>query len=275
MARETQRTTRGARGGPETRATPATRPAAPDARHGRLAEYRRRRDFERTREPDASAAAAPDAVLDTAPGQEDGRSNGRPVFVVQVHDARRMHFDFRLEADGVLKSWAVPRGPSADPREKRLATATEDHPMEYRTFEGVIPPGEYGGGTVMVWDEGTFRNLSAERRSGREIPLAEAIERGHASFWLDGHKLHGAYALTRMRADGQDREAWLLVKKDSDRYAAAEQERDPHRLRSARTGRTLRQIALDGAADPPESPRGREAAAGAGRRRADRGRYRR
>jgi DNA ligase D-like protein (predicted 3'-phosphoesterase) len=191
----------------------------------RLAEYRRRRDPTRSPEP---------------PGRDGAADGGKPVFVVQLHDASTMHFDFRLEADGVLKSWAVPKGPSSDPQTKRLASPTEDHPMDYRSFEGVIPKGEYGGGTVMVWDEGTYRNLS--KKSGREVPLSEALEKGHASFWLDGHKLHGAFALTRMRADDNGREAWLLVKK-SGRHAGTGRALDPRRLRSARSGRTLRQIA--------------------------------
>lgn len=196
-----------------------------------LAEYRRKRKFDRTAEPDGGSRG----------GAGEG---GRPVFVVQLHDARRMHYDFRLEADGVLKSWAVPRGPSNDPQVKRLATPTEDHPMDYRTFEGTIPKGEYGGGTVMVWDEGTYRNRTRAGRSGPEISLAEGVERGHVSFVLEGHKLHGAFALTRMggRTGSDD---WLLVKK-ADRYAKAEdEEADPQRLRSARTGRTLRRIAAD------------------------------
>lgn len=187
----------------------------------RLAEYRRRRDPDRSPEP---------------PGRE-AEPGEQPVFVVQLHDASRMHFDFRLEADGVLKSWAVPKGPSTDPHTKRLASPTEDHPMDYRDFEGVIPKGEYGGGTVMVWDEGTFRVLGKE-------PLDQALEKGHASFWLNGRKLHGAYALTRMRDFSGSRDSWLLVKK-ADRHAHADKERDPRRMRSARSGRTLRQIAAD------------------------------
>jgi DNA ligase D-like protein (predicted 3'-phosphoesterase) len=200
---------------------------------GTLGEYRRRRHFDRSPEPRGESAEAE-------------RTQGRPAFVVQVHDARTMHFDFRLEAGGVLKSWAVPKGPSADPQVKRFATRTEDHPLDYRDFEGVIAKGEYGGGTVMVWDEGTFRNVSKDR-SGRPIPLDEAVERGHASFRLNGHKLHGGYALTRFRGDG-DRASWLLVKK-SDRYAESgegeDRQADPRRLRSARTGRSLRRIAED------------------------------
>jgi DNA ligase D-like protein (predicted 3'-phosphoesterase) len=198
---------------------------------GRLDEYRRRRRFDRTAEPG---------------GGDQVETGERPVFVVQLHDASRMHFDFRLEADGVLKSWAVPKGPSADPHVKRFAARTEDHPLDYRTFEGVIAKGEYGGGTVMVWDEGTFENLTTDR-SGEQVPLGKAVDEGHASFRLQGHKLHGAYALTRMRGD-EGKEQWLLVKK-TDRHAKADKSTDPQRLRSARSGRTLRRIAADAAAD--------------------------
>ncbi|MGW6570141.1 DNA polymerase ligase N-terminal domain-containing protein [Streptomyces sp. NPDC054975] len=195
-----------------------------------LAEYHRRRDFSRTAEPKGRTGAAADT------------SDERPCFVVQIHDATALHFDFRLEVDGVLKSWAVPKGPSTDPHDKRLAMPTEDHPLEYREFEGVIEAGEYGAGAVIVWDEGTFRNLSTDRHD-RPIPFADALESGHASFWLDGHKLHGGYALTRIRTgrDGE-REAWLLVK-HADGRASAHGTPDPWRARSARSGRTLRQVA--------------------------------
>jgi len=194
-----------------------------------LSRYDRRRDFTRTAEPRGDRSAS-------SPG------SGGPVFVVQIHDARRMHFDFRLEADGVLKSWAVPKGPSPDPHDKRLAARTEDHPLEYRTFEGVIPHGEYGGGTVIVWDEGTYRDLTTDR-AGRPVPLAEALQTGHASFWLEGRKLHGGYSLTRIHGDdGHDN--WLLVKR-SDRHAATGRTLEPRRARSVRTGRTLSQTAAD------------------------------
>lgn len=192
-----------------------------------LAEYHRRRDFGRTREPEGR---------DDAPG--DGQ---RPSFVVQIHDASSMHFDVRLEAEGVLKSWAVPKGPSGDPHDKRLAMPTEDHPLGYRDFEGTIAEGEYGAGAVIVWDEGTYRNLTADRR-GRPVPVAEAVERGHVSFWLDGRKLHGGWSLTRFRgAEQGGREAWLMVK-HADTRASRWQTPDPHRARSARTGHTLRQV---------------------------------
>ncbi|MGW7101855.1 DNA polymerase ligase N-terminal domain-containing protein [Streptomyces sp. NPDC054838] len=205
---------------------------------GRLAEYARRRDFSKTAEPSGGGDAA-------APRQP----HLRPCFVVQIHDATALHFDFRLEVDGVLKSWAVPKGPSGDPHDKRLAMPTEDHPLAYREFEGVIAEGEYGAGSVIIWDEGTYRNLSA-RKDGREIPFAQALAAGHASFWLDGHKLHGGYALTRFRTSGSGgREAWLLVKR-ADGRASAKGPPDPRRARSTRSGRTLRQTAAAAGGQP-------------------------
>ncbi|MGW1839682.1 DNA polymerase ligase N-terminal domain-containing protein [Streptomyces sp. NPDC002067] len=217
---------RGARNA--SRAPGAAGGAAPEGAD-RLAAYRDRRHFDRTGEP-RGGPAVPGAA---------------PCFVVQIHDARRMHFDFRLEVDGVLKSWAVPRGPSADPRDKRLAVPTEDHPLDYREFEGVIARGEYGAGTVIVWDQGTYRPLPGKGRD-RAGSFAEALERGHASFWLDGAKLHGGYALTRFRTgqEAGDRESWLLVK-ENDGRAAAHGAPDPLRARSVRSGRTLGQVAAD------------------------------
>ncbi|MFF9094685.1 DNA polymerase ligase N-terminal domain-containing protein [Streptomyces sp. NPDC014802] len=187
----------------------------------RLREYHAKRDFARTSEPRGRAAA----------------EGAEPRFVVQIHDARRMHFDFRLQVGDVLKSWSVPKGPSGDPHDKRLAVPTEDHPLEYEDFEGVIPKGEYGGGTVIVWDAGTYEPLSHDRR-GRPVDFAESLERGHATFRLKGSKLRGEYALTRFR-DGD----WLLVR--AGRGACGRATPDPHRARSVRTGRTLAQVAAD------------------------------
>ncbi|WP_406446327.1 3'-phosphoesterase [Streptomyces sp. NBC_00631] len=192
----------------------------------RLRTYRGKRDFERTREPSGQAQAAGDRLR----------------FVVQIHDARRMHFDFRLQVDDVLKSWSIPKGPSTDPGDKRLAVPTEDHPLEYENFEGVIPKGEYGGGTVIVWDHGWYEPLSHDRR-GRPVGFGESLEGGHATFRLHGSKLHGEYALTRFRGgDGDD--AWLLVKKGAAR-SDGHGTPDPRRARSVRSGRTLAQVAAD------------------------------
>lgn len=153
-----------------------------------------------------------------------------------------MHFDFRLQVDDVLKSWSIPKGPSAGPGDKRLAVPTEDHPPAYEDFEGVIPKGEYGGGTVIVWDHGWYEPLSHDRR-GRPVGFGESLERGHATFRLHGSKLHGEYALTRFRGRaGED--AWLLVKKGAAR-PDGHGTPDPRRARSVRSGRALAQVAAD------------------------------
>jgi DNA ligase D-like protein (predicted 3'-phosphoesterase) len=194
-----------------------------DQSNGKLAEYRRKRDFTRTPEP--------------AGGHGRG---GEPEFVIQHHLASSDHYDFRLEVDGVLKSWAVPRGPSLDPAQKRLAVPTEDHPMDYGSFEGAIGEGEYGGGTVMVWDTGVFHNTT--EHDGKPLSMADGLGRGHVTFDLDGTKLAGAFALTRTRTE--PKEQWILVKMRDD---AASTRRDPVRsaTKSALTGRTMRQIAND------------------------------
>ncbi|TSB24537.1 DNA polymerase ligase N-terminal domain-containing protein [Streptomyces benahoarensis] len=226
------------RGGRNAPHAPSEAGGAVQGNPDRLAVYRGTRHFDRTQEPRGAPSVPGDA----------------PCFVVQIHDARRMHFDFRLEVDGVLKSWSVPKGPSADPRDKRLAVPTEDHPLDYREFEGVIARGEYGAGTVIVWDQGTYRPLPGKRRDHVDgaAGFAEALERGHVSFWLDGTKLHGGYALTRFRTgeEAGDRESWLLVKENDDR-AAAHGAPDPLHARSVRSGRTIRQVAADARDDPP------------------------
>jgi DNA ligase D-like protein (predicted 3'-phosphoesterase) len=188
-----------------------------------LSKYRSKRHPDRTPEP---------------MGGKPSRGGG-PRFVIQKHSATSLHYDFRLEAEGVLLSWAVPKGPSTDPRDKRLAMRTEDHPLDYADFEGIIPSGEYGGGEVIVWDTGTYRNRT-ERR-GKEIPVADAVEGGHVTVWLEGEKLRGGYALTRTGRDG-DRERWILVKKSDDE---ADARRDPvsSQPASVRTGRTIEDLA--------------------------------
>jgi DNA ligase D-like protein (predicted 3'-phosphoesterase) len=160
-----------------------------------------------------------------------------PMFVVQKHQARNLHYDFRLEVDGTLASWAVPKGPSTDPREKRLAMRVEDHPLGYGDFEGTIPEGSYGAGAVIVWDTGSYRNLT--EKDGHEVPMRAALENGHAVVWLDGHKLRGGYALTR--TGGGDRERWLLVKTRDDQ---ADARRNPvsSQPESVLSGKTIEQV---------------------------------
>jgi len=186
-----------------------------------LKDYQEKRDFERTPEP----------AGDRGPGSQE------PTFVIQKHAASHLHYDFRLEVDGVLKSWAIPKGPSTDPKDKRLAVPTEDHPLEYAGFEGVIPAGEYGGGTVLVWDTGTYRNLTEKK--GEAIPMSQGLAHGHVKVWLEGNKLRGGYALTRFKT-GKD-ESWLLVKTDD---ARADPSRNPvaDEPGSVLTGRTIEEI---------------------------------
>jgi bifunctional non-homologous end joining protein LigD len=163
-----------------------------------LEEYHARRKFEFTPEP---AGAKPRR-----------RGKERPLqFVVQEHDATRLHYDLRLELDGVLKSWAVTRGPSLDPAQRRLAVMTEDHPMDYANFEGVIPPGNYGAGRVIVWDHGAFHTLGAESRAESEAELRRMLEKGDIKLVFEGEKLRGAFSLVRTRDD-----SWLLIKKKDD-----------------------------------------------------------
>jgi DNA ligase D-like protein (predicted 3'-phosphoesterase) len=190
------------------------------------AEYRRKRDFKRTPEPKGSSKR---------------KSRGRwPLFVIQQHSARSMHFDFRLEADGALKSWAVPKGPSTDPRDKRLAMPTEDHPLEYVDFEGVIPKGEYGAGPVIIWDRGVYENRSVDKR-GKDVSLGRAVENGNVKVWLHGQKISGGYGIVRMGSRSGERESWLLVK---ERDTEADARRNPVRSqpKSVVSGRTLKQV---------------------------------
>ncbi|HWC06257.1 MAG TPA: DNA polymerase ligase N-terminal domain-containing protein [Gemmatimonadota bacterium] len=193
-----------------------------------LETYREKRDFRKTREPSGKRRRK----------AGKGRRKAGPRFVIQKHAARSLHYDFRLEADGVLKSWAVPKGPSTNPKDKRLAMPTEDHPLDYGGFEGVIPKGEYGAGAVIVWDRGTYRNLTEEK--DREIPVGEALRKGHLKIWLDGEKIRGGYALTRI-GKGKDLR-WLLVKMD-DEEADARRNPVSTEPESVLTGRTVEEVA--------------------------------
>ncbi|TAN28405.1 MAG: DNA ligase, partial [Actinomycetota bacterium] len=160
-----------------------------------LAQYRSKRNFQNTPEP------------------KGGKGNNNKLhFVVQKHAASHLHYDFRLELSGVLKSWAIPNGPSLDPREKRLAIMVEDHPLDYRTFEGVIPEGNYGAGTVMVWDKGTYQNYKKSSAAAASKNLKEGLSSGDLKFILDGKKLKGAFVLVKMKGSNDDKN-WLLIKK--------------------------------------------------------------
>ncbi len=189
----------------------------------KLKKYREKRDFSKTKEP-----------RDAGKSSDHGRS-----FVIQKHDASRLHYDFRLEIDGVLKSWAVPKGPSTDPADKRLAVETEDHPLSYGDFEGVIPEDEYGGGTVMVWDWGTYRNIK-QRKEGGEMAMQKAYEAGTIEVVLDGEKLKGGYALRRFRVE-KGKAQWLLIKM-KDEHADARRNPTSTENKSVKSGRTLTQI---------------------------------
>jgi DNA ligase D-like protein (predicted 3'-phosphoesterase) len=170
----------------------------------KLNKYKENRDFSKTSEP--------------APGKKKKRD--QPIFVIQKHDASSMHYDFRLEIDDVLKSWAVPKGPSTDPGQKRLAVLTEDHPLEYADFEGTIPEGQYGAGTVIVWDTGIYRNLRAEKKNDG-ISMEESFQDGKVEIWLQGEKISGGYVLIKT---GRKNNQWLLKKMKDD---AADARRNP------------------------------------------------
>lgn len=189
----------------------------------RLEEYRSKRDPTSTPEP-----------------VDEGGAGAASRFVVQKHDASSLHYDFRLEVDGVLKSWAVPKGPSTDPSEKRLALPTEDHPVDYIDFEGVIPEGEYGAGRVIVWDTGRYENETTE--DGEPVEMADAVDSGHVSVRLEGEKISGGYALTKTGSGDEAR--WLLVKKDDDE---ADARRNPTSTEpeSVISDRTIEQIEAD------------------------------
>lgn len=206
------------------------------SQYGALAEYNRKRRFGVTPEP---------------AGRPGRRRTRGLAFVVQKHRASQLHYDVRLEHDGAMQSWAVPKGPSLDPANKRLAMMTEPHPMDYNAFEGVIPAGEYGGGTVMIWDRGTWEP---------EVPdVGVALAEGELKFRLHGRKLNGSWVLVRTR-----NRQWLLIK-HRDRFASAEDvtRTRPLSVVSRRTmagiaraaGATPPQIALAVAADPPRASR--------------------
>lgn len=194
------------------------------ARADPLARYNAKRDFTKTAEPPGESAKP-----------------GSHIFMVQKHDATRLHWDLRLEMDGVLKSWAVTRGPSLDPDDKRLAVRTEDHPLSYATFEGTIPKGEYGGGTVMLWDRGTYTYAGDD-----DVDPEEGLRRGYAKgdlkFELRGKRLRGTWVLVRMRSDEPGKPQWLLIK-HRDEFAREDSDVVAENLASVASRRTMEQIA--------------------------------
>lgn len=169
-----------------------------------LKEYNQKRDFDKTSEPEGKQEKASEKL----------------VFVIQRHAATRLHYDFRLEMEGVLKSWAVPKGPSLYPKDKRLAMMVEDHPYSYRTFEGTIPEGSYGGGEVEIWDHGTYEALEKEKGKSDEEILLESLSKGAVKIILHGEKLKGEFALVKLKS-GDSENAWLLIK-HNDEFAVSD-----------------------------------------------------
>ena len=183
---------------PGARAKPGKEKAAP----GELTEYRRKRDFSRTREPAGK------------PKRAAGNATQGLRFVIQKHAASHLHFDLRLELDGVMKSWAVPKGPSIDPTMKRLAMQVEDHPIEYNSFEGSIPAGQYGGGTVMLWDRGTY-TATPDPSDYDEDLLRAGYTKGDFKIHFHGERMRGSYVLVRMKGDrfgSVAKPQWLFIK---------------------------------------------------------------
>src|SRR5581483_1627954 len=186
-----------------------------------LKKYREKRKFNKTPEPSGSPA----------------QHKGKPlIFVIQKHEASRLHYDFRLELDGVLKSWAVPKGPSMNPKDKRLAMMVEDHPYSYKDFEGIIPKGNYGAGTVMIWDEGAYISLKDPKNSEKE--LQKELERGLLEIVLLGKKIKGAFDLVRSK--NYEENSWLLIKRE-DEYATKKDITKEDT--SVLSGRSMEQIA--------------------------------
>lgn len=189
--------------------------------------YNDKRDFSKTKEPR---------------DEPSGKKNKEPIFVIQKHDATNLHYDFRLEIDNTLKSWSVPKGPSTDPSVKRMAIPTEDHPIAYADFEGTIPKGQYGGGTVMIWDHGTIESNKKDE-DGNIISLEDSFNEGSIEVTLHGKKLKGGYNLVEMKG-GRMKGNWLLMKQDDDE---ADARRNPvsTETKSAVTGRSLKEIAAE------------------------------
>jgi bifunctional non-homologous end joining protein LigD len=189
-------------------------------RADRLSDYNRKRDFTRTPEPQGTAR----------------KSGGRLRYLIQKHDASRLHYDFRLEWNGALMSWAIPKGPSENPDDKRLAVHVEDHPVAYGGFEGTIPEGEYGGGTVMLWDRGFW--------TPHQDDVEAALKKGKLGFELHGERLRGNWALVRLRArSAKDKDNWLLIKEKDEHVRRNGRLGVERETRSVTSGRSMEEIA--------------------------------
>jgi len=170
------------------------------------------------------------------------QTTGKPIFVVHLHKAKTLHYDFRVEIGGVLKSWAVPKGPSTDPKQRRLAVLVEDHELGYADFEGVIPEGEPGGGAVIVWDKGTYINL--KKHKGQPVPIEESFKNGIVEVWLEGKKLKGGYVIVRTEIGGKSNN-WLLIKMVDD-YADPSRNPVENEPESVISGRTIEEVEREG-----------------------------
>ena len=197
-----------------------------------LSLYKKKRNFSDTPEPEGKEKSSKDLLR----------------FVIQKHDASQLHYDFRLEMEGVLKSWAVPKGPSLNPENKRLAMMVEDHPNDYRDFEGIIPAGNYGGGTVIVWDEGTYQPMESEglNKKDQEKLLLKQLAAGDLKLQMHGKKIKGTFALFQLKkAEGGN--AWLLVKKKDDYSSEVD---ITTKDKSVKSGKTIAQVAHENGTEP-------------------------
>ena len=193
----------------------------------KLSSYQAKRDFTQTAEPQGAVTAQP---------------SDRLRFVIQKHDATRLHYDLRLELDGVFKSWAITRGPSLDPHDKRLAVEVEDHPLDYGDFEGTIPKGQYGGGTVQLWDRGTW--------APQGMTADEGLEKGDLKFTLHGERLHGSWVLVRIKGWSGKRVNWLLIKHRDEHAIEGDEGALLAEDRSVASGRAMAEIAAGTGAAP-------------------------
>jgi bifunctional non-homologous end joining protein LigD len=208
-----------------------------------IEEYNRKRHFDVTEEPK---------------GTVKQRKAKLPVFVIQKHDASRLHYDLRLEYDGVMASWAVPKGPSMVKGIRRLAAHVEDHPIDYNTFEGNIPEGQYGGGSVIVWDRGTYENIreSDEKPKSKHKTINQSIKDGKVEFLLHGEKLQGAFVLVRT---DEEKDQWLLMKMD-DEYALEDGDVLEEQPESVISGKSVEEVAELGDGRTKASQRAQSAA---------------